>query len=77
MCIAFFKRLHFSLILKLKIIFLALVSPKLDKLGNRGSGTCELVFENCKVPAENVLGEVNKGEKEVIRFPLLLLIVLD
>ena len=37
-------------------------SPKLDKLGNRGSGTCELVFENCKVPVENVLGEVNKGK---------------
>jgi len=36
-------------------------SPKLDKLGIRGSGTCELVFEDCKVPAENVLGEVNKG----------------
>jgi len=36
-------------------------SPKLDKLGIRGSGTCELVFDNCKVPAENVLGEVNKG----------------
>ena len=26
----------------------------------RGSDTCELVFENCEVPAENVLGEVNK-----------------
>jgi len=36
-------------------------SPKLDKLGIRGSGTCELVFDNCKVPAENILGEVNKG----------------
>merc|ERR1719412_2378764 len=36
-------------------------SPKLDKLGIRGSGTCELVFEDCKVPAENILGEVNKG----------------
>ena len=30
-------------------------------MGIRGSGTCELVFEDCKVPAENVLGEVNKG----------------
>merc|ERR1711974_154170 len=36
-------------------------SPKLDKLGIRGSGTCELGFEDCKGPAENVLGEVNKG----------------
>jgi isovaleryl-CoA dehydrogenase len=36
-------------------------SPKLDKLGMRGSDTCELVFENCKVPDSNVLGEVNKG----------------
>jgi len=36
-------------------------SPKLDKLGIRGSGTCELVFENCKVPAENMLGGENKG----------------
>lgn len=36
-------------------------SLKLDKLGIRGSGTCELVFENCKVPAENVLGQENKG----------------
>ena len=31
-------------------------SPKLDKLGMRGSNTCELVFEDCEVPAENVLG---------------------
>merc|ERR1711953_866527 len=36
-------------------------SPKLDKLGIRGSGTCELVFEDCKVPEANVLGKVNKG----------------
>jgi len=36
-------------------------SPKLDKLGIRGSGTCELVFEDCKVPEGNVLGAVNKG----------------
>jgi alkylation response protein AidB-like acyl-CoA dehydrogenase len=35
-------------------------AQKLDKLGMRGSDTCELVFENCEVPAENVLGEVNK-----------------
>jgi len=36
-------------------------SPKLDKLGMRGSNTCELVFEDCEVPAENVLGEAGKG----------------
>eukprot|EP00898_Chlorokybus_atmophyticus_P006360 jgi/Chlat1/6725/Chrsp50S06472 len=36
-------------------------AQKLDKLGMRGSDTCELVFEDCHVPAENVLGEVNKG----------------
>ena len=33
-------------------------AQKLDKLGMRGSDTCELVFEGCEVPAENVLGEV-------------------
>ncbi|MDI9819387.1 MULTISPECIES: isovaleryl-CoA dehydrogenase [unclassified Legionella] len=38
-------------------------AQKLDKLGMRGSNTCELVFEHCEVPAENVLGEVNKGAK--------------
>ena len=36
-------------------------SPKLDKLGMRGSNTSELVFEDCEVPEENVLGEVNHG----------------
>ena len=36
-------------------------SPKLDKLGMRGSSTSELVFEDCEVPAENVLGEVGRG----------------
>nr|GEV14107.1 isovaleryl-CoA dehydrogenase, mitochondrial [Tanacetum cinerariifolium] len=36
-------------------------AQKLDKLGMRGSDTCELVFENCFVPDENVLGEVGKG----------------
>jgi isovaleryl-CoA dehydrogenase len=36
-------------------------SQKLDKLGMRGSDTCELVFENCKVPAKNILGQENKG----------------
>jgi isovaleryl-CoA dehydrogenase len=34
---------------------------KLDKLGMRGSDTCELVFEDCEVPEENVLGAVGKG----------------
>ncbi|MYM60386.1 isovaleryl-CoA dehydrogenase [Vibrio sp. OCN044] len=38
-------------------------AQKLDKLGMRGSNTCELVFNNCKVPVENVLGEVNQGVK--------------
>lgn len=36
-------------------------AQKLDKLGMRGSNTCELVFNNCEIPAENVLGEVNQG----------------
>ncbi|KZC05088.1 PREDICTED: isovaleryl-CoA dehydrogenase, mitochondrial [Dufourea novaeangliae] len=36
-------------------------AQKLDKLGMRGSNTGELVFEDCKVPAKNILGEVNKG----------------
>jgi isovaleryl-CoA dehydrogenase len=36
-------------------------AQKLDKLGMRGSNTCELVFENCEVPEENVLGKLNGG----------------
>ncbi|XP_071952200.1 isovaleryl-CoA dehydrogenase, mitochondrial-like [Antedon mediterranea] len=36
-------------------------AQKLDKLGMRGSNTCELVFEDCQVPAENILGGINKG----------------
>jgi isovaleryl-CoA dehydrogenase len=36
-------------------------AQKLDKLGMRGSNTCELVFENCEIPAGNVVGEVNEG----------------
>ncbi|MBM3483045.1 MAG: isovaleryl-CoA dehydrogenase [Alphaproteobacteria bacterium] len=36
-------------------------AQKLDKLGMRGSNTCELVFEDCEVPAENLLGPLNKG----------------
>lgn len=38
-------------------------AQKLDKLGMRGSNTCELVFENCRVPKCNVLGQVNQGVK--------------
>ncbi|MFN3232900.1 MAG: isovaleryl-CoA dehydrogenase [Alphaproteobacteria bacterium] len=38
-------------------------AQKLDKLGMRGSNTCELVFEDCHVPFENVLGEENKGAR--------------
>ena len=37
------------------------VAQKLDKLGMRGSSTGELVFENCRIPAENVLGSANGG----------------
>lgn len=36
-------------------------AQKLDKLGMRGSNTCELVFENCEVPYENVLGQEGQG----------------
>ncbi|KJE92699.1 isovaleryl-CoA dehydrogenase [Capsaspora owczarzaki ATCC 30864] len=35
--------------------------PKLDKFGMRGSNTCELIFEDCEIPAENVMGGVGKG----------------
>lgn len=38
-------------------------AQKLDKLGMRGSNTCELVFENCAVPEENILGKLNEGVK--------------
>ncbi len=38
-------------------------AQKLDKLGMRGSNTCELVFENCAIPVENVLGDVHDGVK--------------
>ncbi|XP_057327012.1 isovaleryl-CoA dehydrogenase, mitochondrial [Microplitis mediator] len=34
---------------------------KLDKLGMRGSNTAELIFHDCKIPAKNILGELNKG----------------
>jgi isovaleryl-CoA dehydrogenase len=36
-------------------------SPKLNKMGMRGSDTCELVFEDCEVPEENVMGPVGGG----------------
>ena len=38
-------------------------SPKLDKLGMRGSNTCELVFEDCQIDASQVLGEIGSGVK--------------
>jgi isovaleryl-CoA dehydrogenase len=38
-------------------------AQKLDKLGMRGSNTCELVFKDCEIPNANVLGEVNNGVK--------------
>ena len=38
-------------------------AQKLDKLGMRGSNTCELVFEDCQVPAENILGSEGGGVK--------------
>jgi isovaleryl-CoA dehydrogenase len=37
------------------------VSRKLDKMGNRGSPTGEVIFDDCRVPAQNVLGEVDNG----------------
>ncbi|XP_008398217.1 isovaleryl-CoA dehydrogenase, mitochondrial [Poecilia reticulata] len=36
-------------------------AQKLDKLGMRGSNTCELIFEDCKIPEKNILGSLNKG----------------
>ncbi|TQV77506.1 isovaleryl-CoA dehydrogenase [Aliikangiella marina] len=36
-------------------------AQKLDKLGMRGSNTCELVFTDCKVPKQNILGDLNRG----------------
>ncbi len=36
-------------------------AQKLDKLGMRGSNTCELVFQDCAVPEDNILGELNRG----------------
>lgn len=42
------------------------VGKKEDKVGIRASSTCELLFENCEVPKENILGEVGKGYKIAI-----------
>ncbi len=42
------------------------VGKKEDKLGIRASSTCELIIDNCRVPKENVLGEVGKGYKIAI-----------
>lgn len=41
--------------------------PKLKKLGMRGSGTCEVQFEDCKVPAKNLIGGENKGVYVLMR----------
>ena len=42
------------------------VGKKEDKLGLRASSTCELILDNCRVPRENVMGEVGKGYKVAI-----------
>lgn len=42
-------------------------AQKLDKLGMRGSNTCELLFENCHVPEKNMLGELNHGAKVLMQ----------
>lgn len=42
-------------------------AQKLDKLGMRGSNTCELVFQDCRVPVENLLGKENHGAKVLMR----------
>jgi isovaleryl-CoA dehydrogenase len=40
---------------------------KTDKLGMRGSNTCELIFEDCEIPEDHVLGEVNEGVRVLMR----------
>lgn len=42
-------------------------AQKMDKLGMRGSDTCELVFQDCRVPAANMLGEIGKGMYVLMR----------
>ncbi len=43
------------------------VGKKEDKLGIRASSTCELLFENCEVPKENILGDIGKGYKVAVQ----------
>ena len=42
-------------------------AQKLDKLGMRGSNTCELVFEDCEIPETNILGQVNGGSRVLMK----------
>ena len=42
-------------------------AQKLDKLGMRGSDTCELVFQDCEIPQENVLGQVDGGSRVLMK----------
>ena len=42
-------------------------AQKLDKLGMRGSNTCELVFEDCEIPEENILGKLNEGVEVLMK----------
>src|SRR5438105_9548791 len=42
-------------------------AQKLDKLGMPGSNTCELVFQDCEIPAENVLGKLNAGSTVLMK----------
>ncbi len=42
-------------------------TQKLDKLGMRGSGTCELVFEDCEIPEENALGLIDAGVRVLMK----------
>jgi isovaleryl-CoA dehydrogenase len=42
-------------------------AQKLDKLGMRGSNTCELVFEDCDIPEANILGQVNGGSRVLMK----------
>ena len=42
-------------------------AKKLDKLGMRGSNTCELVFADCEIPEENILGQVNGGSRVLMK----------
>jgi isovaleryl-CoA dehydrogenase len=42
-------------------------AQKLDKLGMRGSNTCELVFQDCEIPRENILGELNGGSRVLMK----------